>query len=325
MTNKLKQPLFKTTQGIKKVLSGRGLTRRIPGIKNAYSFLFGLFYPYGRVIEVEGSRMYVDINHQSQSMRNTFRAYAANRIHEPTTTEIIKSIVKKGDVVLDLGANIGYFTLLTANLVGDEGRVYSFEPEPINFSYLTQNIELNNYNNVKAMQRAVSNKSGEKIKLYICSYESGHHTINQSKGIKDYGDREHLGIEPDFIEIEGVAIDDVYQKVIKSPVDFIKMDVEGAEMIALSGMERTIKESKNLKMVIEFFPLLIKDMGSSPEKFAKKLLQDYGFSVYVIGGEYSSHTRGGLLKINSVDQLMELCNGKGDHLNLFLEKKHDGA
>ncbi len=320
MANKIKQALFKTTQGIKKSLSGKGLTNKIPGIKRVYDYLFGFFYPDSSVIEVEESKMYADINHPSQSMRNTFRAYASNRIHEPQTTELIKSLVKKGDVVLDLGANIGYFTLLAAKLVGEKGRVFSFEPEPTNFKYLTKNIQLNNYTQVKAMQNAVSQKSGEKIKLFICEYESGHHTINQPNGIKDYGGGKHIAEIVNSIEIETVSIDDLYKNVIKTPVNFIKMDVEGAEMLALLGMEQTIKESKSLKMVIEFFPLLIKDMGNSPEEFAKKLLKDYGFSMYVVSGEYSSHTKEGLLKIESVDQLMDLCKEKEGHLNLFLEK-----
>ncbi|MBE9594894.1 MAG: hypothetical protein IMF19_15600, partial [Proteobacteria bacterium] len=92
------------------------------------------------------------------------------------------------------------------------------------------------------------------------------------------------------------------------------------------GMDRILREGKNLKMFIEFFPLLIKEMGSSPEEFARRLLEEYHFSMFVIGEDYSMHdyvTNKKYLKINSVDELMNLCKGEMDHINLFLKKGED--
>ena len=296
---------------------------KIPGVKRAYGLLNELIWlwPSKSIIEIQGSKMYVNVHDKNLSMRRTFRAYALARVHEESTTELFKKVVKEGDVVVDLGANLGYFTLLAAKLVGRRGKVYAFEPEPTNYNYLLKNIELNGYDNVLAIPKAASDKSG-KVKLYICPYDSGHHTINQYGGIKAYKP-DFAGDRKDFVEIETVTLDEFF-KGTKQPISVIKMDVEGAEMLALSGMDRVVKESENLKMFVEFFPLLIKEMGGSPEEFIRKLLEDYHFSVFVIEHDYSMRGYApteGYRKINSVDELMNLCKGHMDHVNLFLERK----
>jgi hypothetical protein len=99
----------------------------------------------------------------------------------------------------------------------------------------------------------------------------------------------------------------------------MKIDIEGSEPLAFSGMDSLIKESKNLKMIMEFYPLVIKEMGFSPEEFAYKLLEKYNFSIYVVSDDYSG-SKNRHIKINNVDELMNLCKDKDAHLNLFLEK-----
>ncbi|MCK4266164.1 MAG: FkbM family methyltransferase, partial [Thermoplasmata archaeon] len=284
-------------------------------------FLFGLLWPYGDIIDVQGSKMYVNVFHESPSMRQTFRMYALNQVHEKSTTNLFKKYVKTGDVVVDLGANIGYFTLLAANIVGKEGSVYSFEPEPRNYSYLTKNIQINNYENVTALQKAVGEKTGM-VKLFICSYDTGHHTIGQYDGIKDYNPKQ-AEEEGEYVEVEKVALDDFFEGS-ERPVNIIKMDVEGAEMLALRGMDRVIRESSDIKMFFEFFPFLIKKMGDSPEEFIRKLLDDYDLDMFVIGHDYAMEDYGeskNFLRIKEVQDVMKICKKEKDHVNLFLKKK----
>ena len=324
MMHKVKSILFSALTRAYKFLSGTGIGK-IPGILAVYDRLLQLFWSEEIILEVQGSKMYLNVRDKDPSMRKTFQAYALNRIHEESTTELFNKVLKEGDVVVDLGANIGYFTLLAAKLVGKNGKVYSFEPEPRNFSFLEKNIELNNYKQVIANQKAIAEGPGT-VKLYICPYDTGHHTINQYGGIKAYRP-DFIDDKKEFVEIEKVALDD-FLKDEKQPINVIKMDVEGAEMLALSGMDRIIRESKHMKMFVEFFPLLIKEMGGSPEEFARKLLEDYHFAMFVIGEDYSMHdyvTDKGYLKINSVDELMNLCKGEADHVNLFLKKGEDNG
>jgi FkbM family methyltransferase len=261
--------------------------------------------------------MYVNVNEKDYSMRKTFEAYASNLVHETATTELFKKVVKEGNVVIDLGANIGYFTLLAARIVGSKGKVYSFEPEPKNYNYLLKNIKLNNYENVIAIQKAVSDKN-EKNKLFICPYESGHHTIKQHEGIEAYRP-DTFNKRKEFIEIETITLDDFFENQ-EEPIDVIKMDIEGAEMLALSGMNRIIRTNKKLKMFVEFFPLLIEKMGNSPREFIRKLLEDYHFSIFIIPDDYNA-SKGEMIKINNLQEVMNLRKDEKDHFNLFLTRE----
>jgi len=312
----MKQLLFKALKSIASLLPKVGINRETLGAARVYDFFYKIFWPYGKVIEIQGSKMFINIKDESHALRETFEGYVNNLIHEKATTDLFKRIVKKGDVVVDLGANIGYFTLLAAGIVGPSGKVFSFEPEPKNFSYLKKNIEINNYVWAKPFQKAVSDKDG-KIKLYVCDYDTGHHTINRFGGIKDYS-RGRL-VEEKPIEIGSITLDSFFQGKEDS-LDVIKMDIEGAEALALAGMDNILKKSKKIKMFIEFFPLLIKEMGSSPEEFIDKLLEDYGFSVFAVPDDYNSSGHE-LLRLNGAKDAMELCRGRDDHINLFLEHR----
>jgi len=85
--------------------SGRlGINRNTPGAVKLYEFLFGYFWPYKNVIEIQGSKMCV--NAKDPNMQETFERYASNKIHEKSTTDLFKKTVRKGDTVVDLGANI---------------------------------------------------------------------------------------------------------------------------------------------------------------------------------------------------------------------------
>lgn len=281
---------------------------------------FKLFWSQGDVIEVQGSKMFVDVFHPDLAMRQTFRHYALDRIHEETTTELFRKTAKKGDVVLDVGANIGYFTLLASSIVGTEGKVYSFEPEPRNFGYLTKNIALNNYSQTMAWQKAVSNQPGH-VKLFLCPYDTGHHTIQQFEGIRSYNPQ-LAGQKEEFVEVEMVRLDDLFSSKLK-PVNIIKMDVEGAELLALEGMEGIIKSNENLVMFLEFFPLLIKKMGHSPEAFLKKLFAEFGFTIFIVADDYSmesKHLEKKFLAVTTPQDVMNFCKNENDHVNLIAEK-----
>lgn len=312
----MKQFLFKTLDSAKNLLIKIGINKRIPGTVGTYAFLAEKFWPYPEVMEIQGSKMYLNVKNEPSSIRETFLVYATQKIHEKTTTALFKENVKSGNVVVDLGANIGYFTLLASQLVGKGGKVFCFEPEPRNFRFLSKNIEINNYTQALAFPKAVSDKNG-KTQLFVCDYDTGHHTINQHKGIESYSrgreTKEHA------IEIETVTLDS-FLEGRTDHVDVIKMDVEGAEMLALTGMDRILRDNKDIKMFIEFFPLLIRKMGSSPEEFIRKLLEDYKFSIFIIPDDYNA-SAGGMAKADSVKDVMRLINEEADHINMFLKRQ----
>ena len=170
---------------------------------------------------------------------------------EPVETEIVKKEIKKNDIILDIGANIGYYSLIFAQLTGKSGKVYSFEPDPTNFEILKKNILINNHENVILENKAVSNKEGN-LKLYLSTENNGMHRIYPSKWCKD------------SIDINSIKIDNYFKN--KQKIDFIKLDIEGAEYDALLGMESIIQDNENIVIFIEFVPASLEEHGTNPEK-----------------------------------------------------------
>src|SRR3989344_942009 len=153
--------------------------------------------------QVQGHKMYLD---EDDSLRLSIFG-----VYEPSQTELIKQEVKEGDTVLDIGANIGYYTLIFAKLVGPRGKVYAFEPDPKNFSLLKKNIKINSYDNVVLINKAISDKT-EKIKLYFSSNNKASHTI--------YGSEKNTN----FVTIDSIKLDD-YFKTNEQDISFVKIDV----------------------------------------------------------------------------------------------------
>ena len=116
---------------------GRGYGKKYPVkflMKKTKSFLKPDF------CEVLGHKMYLD-KHDSLDL-------ALNGIYNSLDTKIVMNEIKPGNIVIDIGAHIGYYTLIFAELVGDSGKVFSFEPESKNFELLTKNVDVNNFQNV---------------------------------------------------------------------------------------------------------------------------------------------------------------------------------
>ncbi len=245
-------------------IAGKGLGK-LPLVMWIHGFFYHHLKPVGIVlIDAQGSKMYVD----SRDIGVTPFLLEWG-FYEKYETALFKRLVKKGMVVLDIGANVGYYTLLAAHLVGDEGKVFAFEPDPYNFDLLCKNIEVNGYRNVIPVRKAVSSKSGKR-KFFLDKNNLGGHSLSKA----------NVGTSAS-ITIEATSLDD-YFKNTDYKVDVIKMDVQGLEMEVLEGMTNTINRNDNLKIITEFWPMGLRNSGSSPKDFLNKLVE-YGFALYQIG------------------------------------------
>jgi len=145
-------------------------------------------------------------------------------------------VFKEGDTIVDAGANVGIFTIKAAKTVGAQGVVIAIEPSLDNLKFLETNIKLNDLKNTIVVRKGLWNKKGRK-KLYL-SYMPGSHSLIYRENI----DR--------FSEIEVDKLDSIVKETGIKKVDFIKMDIEGAEVEALEGA-RQILRNDDLKMIIE--------------------------------------------------------------------------
>ena len=207
---------------------------------------------------VDGHKMFLD---SEDSLGLSYHP-----IYEPFQTELMSRLLKKDATVLDIGANIGYYTLIFAKLVGEGGKVFAFEPDPENFLILQENISINEYKNVVLVKKATSDKTGV-AKLHLSEANRGDHRLFGPVGGR-------------VIDIETIALDDFLQDSAEN-IDLIKMDVQGAEALTFKGMTSLIKRCPTLKIVMEFWPEGISESGIAPAELLNSIHR-YGFVVYNI-------------------------------------------
>lgn len=215
-----------------------------------------------KVVCINGYRMNVRIENRIGGVAHQI---IFNQEYEPLSTEVFKKIVRSGDVVVDVGANIGYYTLLAAKLVGKGGVVYSFEPEKSNYLNLIENIYLNRDLEsamIQVRQWAISDSSREAT-LYVSKTEAGAHSL-ESVRIKE---------NPDSAIVTAVPLDDV----VRESVRLVKVDTEGHEMSVLQGAKETLCRSKDIRLMIECWEGGLIFSGSSVAEFMGKL-GELGFS-----------------------------------------------
>jgi len=221
MCRKIGLQIFRQTYKLLVMMIGLRRLRKLPLVRRIYEFLGSRLVTSDDValIDAPGGKMYLDAAYQHGASWILF----LDGVYEKHETELFSGVVKEGMTVVDLGANIGYYTLLAAKLVGEKGKVFAFEPEPHNFALLVKNIKANGYDNVVPVQKAVSNRSGT-TRLFLHQEDAGRHKIYDSHDSRD-------SIEVDVITLDSLGEDNQY------PIDLIKMDIEGAEMAALVGVE----------------------------------------------------------------------------------------
>jgi FkbM family methyltransferase len=176
---------------------------------------------------------------------------------------IIRNIVKPGDRIIDIGANIGVYTRRLAKLAGPSGEVYAFEPHPRNFALLVQFTR--RMPAVKTFHAAVGDRDGT-IDLYVSDDLNVDH--------RTYQTAENRASQ----QVSCCSLDSCLQG---KTVDFIKMDIQGAEYGALRGMQKTLNSSPRLTMLMELWPYGLKEAGSSCGEVTG-LLRKNGFFLYLV-------------------------------------------
>ncbi len=197
-------------------------------------------------------------------------------VWEPNLTHWISSRLKPGDVFVDVGANIGYFTVLASKLVGASGKVISIEASPKIFEHLMRNVHGNSAHNVEAHNIAVSNSAG-KLKIFLGSETNiGETTILAGEGM-EYE-----------CEVESRLLSDVVSREHWGKVRAVKIDVEGAEWFVVHGMTLILEHAPdNLEVVVEINPTALLQQ----QKCAEDILQTFsrfGFFPYGLVNDYSA-------------------------------------
>lgn len=255
---------IKTLKNLDLVWAGRYYTKKL--VRN-FNYYFASLRTDCNEVDIDGLKIKMFFSHPIQY---SFIKKIQNGKHEHDLLIMWKrnSELDKGDI-LDLGGYSGIFGLMSAK-VNPNNKVYIFEPDAINGRHIERNITLNNLNNVLLVKGAVSNKTEQ---VFFKEHQGGEagSIVGQSN-----------------LKIESYALDDFIEKYNTKPT-LIKMDVEGAEHLVLSGMKKYLKKTEYLNILLELHYDLIEKYGNTAEDVFK-LLDELNFKyIYLDKNQYNEH------------------------------------
>ena len=200
----------------------------------------------------------------------TFEAlgYILGGEHEADVIRVFRTFLTQRSVVLDIGANFGLYTALSASIVKNHGRLYAFEGNPRIFESLQRTIAANDLYlnpNVVAANVLVSSESGRGVLHYSANLPAG----GTMSDIHLLGGTQHA------VEVDMTTIDDFLPPDVT--VDLVKIDVEGHEPMVMRGMEKTMARSPNIRIVTEFADSLLAHT-LNPADFAD-YIRGLGFAI----------------------------------------------
>jgi FkbM family methyltransferase len=242
-----------------------------------------------KFIEIDGCNLLLD-----ETDRHGFTIYGNS---EERNMSYLKKIVMPGQIVVDVGANIGIYSVVLAKWVGKQGHVFAFEPAPDNIKLLRKTIKLNQFDNITITQKAISNKPGI-ASFYLVDGISSHSLMDYGKSI-------------DKIDVEVETLDNFFQDYEK-PIDFIKIDAEGYDFKVILGMQNIISKTQNLSLFVEFDPKRLIKIGDSPQDLLRFMLNNR-FSVKdLITNE--------MITSDDIEKTVERYMGEPHYTDLLCEK-----
>jgi FkbM family methyltransferase len=219
-----------------------------------------------------GARFKVDLNDRSGVGRQLYE----RGMTEDEETRWLTNVLRPGMTVVDVGANIGYYSVLAAQQVGASGRVLAFEPDPRNYQLLLENIALNNAANVLAFNTALGERKGG-AKLRLSPDNHGDHRLWASSTACNGREEVDVSVE----RLEDVLVDhDV------GTIDLMKVDVQGYEYHVQSGMASLLASGKVHAILSEFWPDGIDSAGGSAHGYLVRFLSSGYTLSAMVGGEW---------------------------------------
>jgi len=252
---------------IAKLFLGKGIDKKLPFLVNFYKKVFQRIVKDGE-IEISiplGLQLFVSKKDCGMGMYLRTKGE-----FESVQTRLFIDSLRKEATVFDVGANVGYYTLLASKIVGSKGKVYAFEPDPNNLKLLHKNVYINNCKNVTVIPFATSDKNGQSV-FSLNLANPGESRLSQ-------------GDKKDAILVKTITIDSYVKSENITHVDIIKMDIEGAEIKSLLGGKKFFKNVKNIKLFVECNPEALNYFSGTVDDLIE-ILGKLGFSLDYIVNE----------------------------------------
>jgi FkbM family methyltransferase len=216
---------------------------------------------------------------------------------EPGTAMALDQHLKPGMRWIDIGANIGYFTVLGRKIVGPTGFTLAFEANPNTYSLLVDNMNLNWFwDGIKLEQKAVYHTSG--MLDFVAPMKYAVNATLANKAVSSWKSaQDHV----DLFSVESIRLDDYLSS--DEHIDLIKIDIEGGELGAIQGAKRTLERLPNIKLMIEWSPNQMYEFGFKPLELISEI-KSHGFKVSMLEGINKKISFEDLLKINQTTMLL---------------------
>jgi FkbM family methyltransferase len=241
------------------------------------------------VTELDGLIVGVPGNEWRMSAYHAFRGQM-----EPGVSKLFRTLIGPGAVVVDVGANVGVYTLLAAKVLQGCGKIFSFEPTPRTYRILRENVQVNGFLElgiVELHQMAVTDRTGA-ARLSTFSRDCGHNTL--------FRDSQADG----EIEVATTSLDEILSA--QERIDLIKIDVEGAEPLVFRGMRNLVERNPRVHIILEFAPVHLRRAGFDPSSVIAEFHAS-GFEIRRIddaNGDLRPVASSQLVQANSVNVLL---------------------
>ncbi len=204
--------------------------------------------------------------------------YIGQRMHyEPDVSNALAQLVREGDLVVDVGANVGFFTTLAATLTGPTGRVVSFEPGDNNLDRLKNNVAINKFEHVTVIEQPAIDAPGD-VTFFINSDDSGGNAL-WNPGEHHANPKSAAAPRP--ITMQGTSVDAEIERLGLPAPRVIKIDTEGAELTVLKGCRNLLTERRTPFVIAEYHPFGLDKMGTSPQEL-RAFMASFGYSAFFL-------------------------------------------
>lgn len=273
----------------------RRLVDAVPGARALHRWLFQRVRPDELSVTIEGMQLLVDPRDEVVAAE-----LLQHGVWEPFETSMFCSTVKPGMTVVDVGAHVGYYTLLAARRVGESGRVVAFEPDPSNCALLRRNVAQNGFaDRVSVVQAAVGGETGS-VTLFRDTFNLGAHSLERGNVVG-----------ADSVRVPAVTLGRALASEGVDHIDVLKVDVQGAEAGVVAGADGLLR-ARPQRMFIELWPAGLARFGTNP----KELLSDLSVGATVSLIDASSRC----LVECAVDEVVDQAD-PDESVNLLVERK----
>ena len=224
----------------------------------------------------------IKIDPSKVSQAIIYSTFNTKSTYEPEVVYVLSEVLREGNVFVDVGAHIGYLSLVARSMVGETGKIYSVEPEYNNFEQLSDNIAINLYDNVHPIRAVVTDHSGMETLYVNIDNDGGHalwdcglHFLNQKT-------REN----PQTVQVEAITLDELAEKEGINHINLLKIDTEGAELRILHGAVQLLEEGRIRNIVLEVHSQGLELLGGNTEELFEYLGEfDYEPTILTPNGK----------------------------------------